>query len=250
MPQISFPNPFIPNKKVSSVIVDRRISLETMNNLRHMGIHIIKTPYCKDLYPQIAAHPDILLHPITDKEIVVAPNVYDYFKKHLSVLGYKAIRGEKVLSRNYPENIAYNVGRISRFAVHHIKYTDRVLVRCLEEKGVTFVHLNQGYSKCSICVISENAVITADRGIAKAVEKLGVDVLLISPGYIILPEMEYGFIGGATGLIDKSELAFIGDLAEHPDKKRILDFLISYDVRPIFLEKGKLKDHGSIIPLF
>lgn len=242
-------NPFVPNEKVSGAIVDGRISKETMNNFAQMGIHIVETPYCRDLYPQIAGHPDILLHPVTKKDFIVAPNIFTYMKKILLPLGYNAICGEKVLSRNYPDNIAYNVARISKYALHHTKFTDPVLRNLLEENGITLIHVKQGYSKCSVCVVTDQAIITADRGIAKAVEKLGIEVLLITPGYIALPDMEYGFIGGSTGFVDKKKLAFYGNVYNHPDCKRIIDFLSAFDVEPICLGNGVLKDFGSIIPL-
>ena len=242
-------NPFIPGEKVGGVIVDGRISKETMNNFTEMGIHIVKTPYCRDLYPQIAGHPDILLHPVTQKDFVVAPNVFTYMEKILVPLGYNVISGEKVLSRNYPDNIAYNVARISNFALHHTKFTDPILKNLLEENEIPLIHIKQGYSKCAVCAIADQAAITADRGIAKAIEKLGVEVLLITPGYIALPDMEYGFIGGSTGFVNKNKLVFYGNLYKHPDSKRIIDFLSAFQIEPIFLGDGILRDFGSIIPL-
>ncbi|MTI56481.1 DUF6873 family GME fold protein [Geosporobacter ferrireducens] len=242
-------NPFISKEKVSHVIVDGRISKETMNNFAEMGIHIVKTPCCRDLYPQIAGHPDILLHPVTKKDFVVAPNVFTYMERALGPLGYNVIPGEKVLSRNYPDNIAYNVARISNFALHHTKFTDPVLSNLLQEYEIPLIHIKQGYSKCAVCAITDQAVITADRGIAKAVEKLGVEVLLITPGYIVLPDMEYGFIGGSTGFVGNNKLAFYGSIYKHPDSRRITDFLAAYHIEPIFLGDEMLRDFGSIIPL-
>lgn len=242
-------NPFISQGKISHVIVDGRISGEIMNNFAEMGIHIVKTPCCKELYPQIAGHPDILLHPVTKKDFVVAPNVFTYMEKVLLPLGYNVIPGEKVLSRNYPDNIAYNVARISNFALHHTRFTDPVLRNLLEENEIPLIHIKQGYSKCAVCVIADQAVITADRGIAKAVEKIGIEVLLITPGYIVLPDMEYGFIGGSTGFVGNNKLAFYGRIDKHPDSRRMIDFLLAHRVEPISLSNGMLEDFGSIIPL-
>ncbi|QEK12507.1 hypothetical protein FQB35_09310 [Crassaminicella thermophila] len=240
--------PFLPKEDVLAVIIDGRTPQILTNKLKNMSIHIVKTPFCKELYDAISYHPDILLHPVDGKDFVVAPNVYEILKEPLKKLGLNVIKGETFLLRNYPENIAYNIARVSNFAIHNLKYTDKVTLKLLEKSGVEFIHVKQGYSKCSICVVSEKAIITSDRGIAKKVEKYGIETLLISPGYIDLPGLSYGFIGGISGFIGKNKLAFSGHLRNHPDYERILDFLSNQQVEPVFLDDKKPIDIGSIIP--
>ena len=36
----------------------------------------------------------------------------------------------------------------------------------------------QGYSKCSICVVNENAIITEDNGIARLLKNSQIDVII------------------------------------------------------------------------
>lgn len=241
--------PFLPEGDVTALVIDGRTSFIIENNLRNMNIHIIKTPLCCELYDGIAYHPDILLHPITSKDIVVAPNVYHQLKESLEDIGLDVVRGESVLKRNYPDNVAYNIARVAQYAIHNLKYTDRHTMKLLEENGVGFIDVKQGYSKCSICIVNDHAIITADRGIAKTVEKYGIEALLISSGYIDLPGLDYGFIGGTCGFLGKNKLGFSGELIHHPDYKRMIDFLIRHGVTPIFLKKEKPIDMGSIIPL-
>ncbi|TCO73670.1 DUF6873 family GME fold protein [Marinisporobacter balticus] len=240
--------PFLPQNNVTGVIVDGRVSKALTNNLYQMGIHIVKTPFCRELYEGIAYHPDILVHPINGKNIVLAPNVYQKLKASIESYGLNVIKGETVLKRNYPENIAYNIARVSNYAIHNLKYTDKLTLKLLEENDVTCIHVKQGYSKCSICVVDEAAIITSDRGIGKAIGKYGIDALIISPGYIDLLGLDYGFIGGISGLVGKKILAFSGLLCYHPDYRRILKFLEEHQVKPIFLENRKPIDIGSIIP--
>ncbi|QZY56291.1 DUF6873 family GME fold protein [Crassaminicella profunda] len=241
--------PFLPQRHVKVALVDGRVSHNFMNNLKSMGINIIKTPCCKELYGAISYHPDILLHPIKGKDVVVAPNVYDPLAKLLEKYGLNVIKGETTLRRNYPDNIAYNIARVSNFAIHNLKYTDKSTLKLLEENQIELIHVKQGYSKCSICIVNERAIITSDRGIAKTVEKYGIDPLVIAPGYIDLPGIEYGFIGGISGLIGKNKIAFSGFLSYHPDYDRILKFLAKYEVEPVFLENKQPIDIGSIIPV-
>ena len=46
--------------------------------------------------------------------------------------------------------------------------------------GYEIINVKQGYAKCSICVVSDNAIITADKGIAKAAIQNRIDVLEIT----------------------------------------------------------------------
>lgn len=241
--------PFLPKAGVAAVIIDGRTSATITNNLYDMGIHIIKTPLCSDLYDGIQGHPDILLHPVTSQNIVVAPNVYEKMKIPLEDLGCNVIKGSTILKRNYPDNIAYNIARVSNFAIHNLNYTDRRTLELLEKREIQWIHVKQGYSKCATCIVNDHAIITSDRGIAKAVEKHGIEALIISPGYIDLPGVDYGFIGGISGLMGKNKLAFSGYLQHHCDYAKILRFLKRHNVVPIFLSQDKPVDIGSIVPL-
>ncbi|WIF94260.1 DUF6873 family GME fold protein [Caminicella sporogenes] len=240
---------FIPKSKVKTVIVDRRVPRCIQNKIRAEGINIIKTCCCSDLYEAISCHPDILMHHVGGNEIVVSPNVYEHMRFQFEKLNFNVILGETILGSTYPNNIAYNVGRIGKFAVHNFKYTDKMLFKKLVEKDIKLINVKQGYAKCSICIVNENAVITSDKGIAKQLDRYGIDVLFISPGYIDLPGLNYGFIGGASGLVDKDKILFFGDIRLHPDYEKIKLFLDKYSIRLDYVENEKLIDLGSIIPI-
>lgn len=61
--------------------------------------------------------------------------------------------------------------------------------------------------------------------------------------------MNYGFIGGCTGLISKSELAFFGDISKHPSYSDIKGFLDKKGKKIVILSDESLLDLGSLIPL-
>jgi hypothetical protein len=111
------------------------------------------------------------------------------------------------------------------------------------------INVKQGYTKCSTAIISNNAVMTSDKGIAKALSTNGIDVLLLPPGDILLPGLDYGFIGGTCGMIDERTIAFFGDLYKYAWGHEVLKFLEKHKVHPIFLGKGKLIDRGSIFTI-
>lgn len=242
-------NPFIPIRKAKAVIVDGRVSENILNTLTKFDIRVIKTIKCEELYDSISYHPDVVIHPIDYQTLIIAPNVYGYYKDMLKSTPLKLIKGERKLKRNYPENIAYNVARVSRYAIHNFKYTDEKLKYYLEKLGIEFINVKQGYSKCSICIVSDNAIITSDPSIYKECMKYSIDTLFINSGYIDLPGLDYGFIGGATGFISDIQLAFSGKYQHHPNSIDIDDFLKKYGKKPVILSNQKIIDIGSIIPL-
>lgn len=242
-------NPYVPDKKVRCVVVDGR-HLDVVNSLKKMEIEVVMTKRHASLYEAISYHPDIIAHNVGDRQIVLAPDVDENFVEEIKKLNLEVIFGKTVLSRNYPGNIAYNVARLGDYAFHNLKYTDPVLREVLEKKGVKFIHVKQGYTKCNMAIVDNISFITSDAGIYKTALKEGFDCLLIEQGGIKLNGFDYGFIGGASGLIDKDVFCVAGDLRYHNEYKKIIDFLKYKNKEIIFLSSGEVKDIGSIIPLY
>ncbi len=243
-------NPFIPLKKANTIIIDGRVSSEIMDNLKKLNLKIIPTIECKEVAKPIAYHPDIVMHPVDHKSLIIAPNVFEYYEEKLYGMGINLIKGDTRLGKAYPKDIAYNVGRMEGIAVHNFKYTDEKLKYYLKKQGLEFVHVNQGYTKCSMAIIDEKAVITADYVISKKLKNLAFDVLLIQPGYIELSGYNYGFIGGTCGNLSRDEIILTGTLDYHLDKKEILRFIKKYKKIPIWLSNKKIIDVGTMIGLY
>lgn len=241
--------PFIPQQQVKLMLIDGRVREDILYKLSSFNIDCILTDRCTSLHSSISYHPDIQLHPLGDDKLVISPNMYENIKAKLQQFSFNTICGSSFLKSNYPENIAYNVARIGNFCFHNLKYTDAVLSLYLQNKGLQFINIAQGYSKCSVTVINYTAIVTSDKGIHKAALKNGIDSLLISPGYIELENQPYGFIGGCTGLISPDVLAVTGSLKNHPDCKRIFEFCAKHKVEIIFLSDRIPIDLGSLIPL-
>lgn len=243
-------NPFIPLKKANIAIVDGRIDSEIENNLKKLGLEVIKSIKCEEVDESIAYHPDIVLHPIDYNTLIVAPNVYEYYKDKLQKKGIKLIKGEHFLGREYPADIAYNVGRLNNIAIHNFKYTDEVLKFYLKKGNLTLVNVKQGYSKCSLAIVNEKSAITSDRPIYEKLTSLGYNILLIEAGYISLEGQKYGFIGGTNGSLSNSESIISGSLDHHPNKNQILNFYKENNVKLTFLSSKNILDIGTIITLY
>lgn len=242
-------NPFVPLKLSNLAIVDSRANDEIINNLKKLRLEIIKTIKCEEVDESISYHPDIVIHPVNHNTLVIAPNVFDYYADRLKNKGLNLIKGEKKLSYKYPNDIGYNVGRLSNLAIHDFRYTDEVLKKYLKLENLEFINVKQGYAKCSLCLVNDNVAITSDYPIYKKLTELGYVILLIEPGNIFLEFQEYGFIGGTNGSLSKDKSMISGSLKDHPNKEKILKFFNENNVELEFLSNKKIADIGTIITL-
>ena len=125
------------------------------NKLKELNYELFEIQPNPNLYYEIAGHTDIHCCKINNS-LVVSPN--------LSIKN--AINGLSNLSFKYPFDIPYNVCIIGNFAIHNFKYTDKKILEILDKNNFIKIHINQGYSKCSIAVIDEKSVIVTDKSIA------------------------------------------------------------------------------------
>ena len=159
------------------------------------------------------------------------------------------MQNETRLSSEYPEDIPFNVACTGKYFIHNLKYTAPVLLKRAEELGLEMVNVRQGYAKCSTVIVDEDSVITYDRGLGKACTEAGMDVLMITPGHILLPGYDTGFIGGASGRIGDTVI-FNGDLSAHPDSDRIIRFIEDRGLKVRWFPEWPLTDIGSIISIY
>jgi len=241
--------PFLPRNKVTLVLIDERTPQEVKHSLHALGIKTIENPISQAVDPAICGHPDLFVHPLGGRKVLVHPDVSPALKSQLLQQDFEILLGNTRLRSNYPFDIAYNIARIGSKAFHYWKFTDPVAVEILKMKGVELINVKQGYSKCSVAIVGENAIISSDGPICHKAEEKGIHALQIRPGFIALKGMSHGFIGGTCGLLAHNILAFAGDIEKHPDGKKIRHFLDTHGIQCIALSSMPLVDIGSIIPL-
>lgn len=242
-------NPFIPLKNANLAIIDGRSSENIVNNLEKLNIKVIRTIKCTDLQESISYHPDIVIHPIDHKTLLIAPNVYDYYSQELMKFGIRTIKGDTFLQKEYPYDIAYNVGRLKNVAIHNFKYTDEKLKFYLRKQNLDIIHVNQGYAKCSLLIVDDESAITADLKMYEKLYRLNYDVLLINAGFIKLESEKYGFIGGTSGNYSEKTILISGNLKCHPDRNRIEEFIKNKNKDIVYLSEAEIVDLGTIITL-
>lgn len=243
---IEMPN--LPDNPVKLVVLDGRAT-KVGQALENMGIEVVYTEKIDELNDNESYHPDMMMHHLGGRDIVVAPNASENFCDQLKKFGFNIIKGGTILNRNYPYNIAYNVARIGKYAFHILNYTDEVLRNELIKRGIKLIDVKQGYTKCSICVLDKDTIITSDKGIEKIAKKIDVNVFGIDAGGIRLYNYDYGFIGGSTGLLDRNVLGLTGNINKYLFKDKLKKILNMKKIWVKSLTQDEIIDTGSIIPL-
>lgn len=229
------------------IFVDSRIENDEENNLTKLGYKILKCPISSDLYSAVSGHPDMLMFIVNPKKIIIHKNMQKEFTNRLKRLDIDVIYSQNELKDLYPNDIILNGVGISNYFVHKLNNTDTLLLNNLKDK--ILVNVTQGYTKCSVAIVNQSAIMTSDKKIAETFRNLNMDVLYLPPGDIMLPGLDYGFIGGCCSLLEKNLMVFYGDLRNYKYGFEVLSFLKKHFVEPYYLSGRKLIDRGSIFKI-
>lgn len=204
------------------------------------GFETVSLPPFSALSHPVDTHADMLFLSVGDTIFV-----HRYYP--VEIKGFdKVVKIDEPMSDKYPNDVLLNIALVGKNAFANTKYASKTVLKYLEKQGFSINHISQGYAHCSTCIVSENALITADWGIAKAAQKVGVDVLKIEEGSICLSPYNHGFIGGSCGLC-KDKIYFCGSLNYHPDGEKIRRFCELYGKVAIDLVDAPLMDIGGIL---
>ena len=230
------------------IIVDHRIKSSSLSSLKALGFEPILMPSLPLLQQGVSAHADMLIFMGLGK--LFCHRSYYADKKVLidrivGISGLDLIISDEILSSDYPHDVLFNAALIGRRLVCNKKTISRHILKAAEESGCTVINVSQGYTKCSVCAVSDNAIITADKVIASACEVESIDVLLIDEGHVSLPPYNSGFIGGTCG-VHGDNVYFCGTLDTHPDAGRIKEFCKKHQKNTVSLSNGELQDVGSL----
>ena len=231
-------------------LVDERIDSAARSALEAQGYHTLAIPKCQRLSNAVASHPDMLMLPLGDTLLTEggylseARGIFDEIGKLVPRLKIKAIT--ETLSPEYPSDCLLNALPIGDMLFCRERSLSRDATELARVREMEIINVNQGYPACTVLALGKSHAITADRGMARAMQRVGIEVLLIEDGGIELPPHEYGFIGGASG-VHGDKVYFIGDLLTHPCGGAIAEFCRGAGLEPISLGGGRLRDLGRII---
>ncbi len=238
---------------MNKAVVDSRIYQESIETLKTLGFELIKMPKCLFFDDPISAHPDMSMVKVNSKWFINSAihNVFTFFSDRELCLLFDEKSSNLIncdeIKLKYPKDIALNCLVMGDKLFCNSKNLHENVRNYAEKCGIDIIDVKQGYAKCSCAKVSETAVITEDEGMAKALSKNGIDVLLINKGYVRLDGYDCGFIGGASGLIKNNLLAFNGKITAHPDCQLIYSFCKKNGVEVVELCQKPLYDVGSIL---
>lgn len=229
------------------VAVDCRLSEKCCRYLENSGYTLIKIPCSEYLSEPVSAHPDMSLFGYGNK-FFVSNEIAQLFDCCFdsTIISREVAHGIKL---EYPYDIEFNCALVGKKLICNRKHTNSKILEAIAEDGCRIINVNQGYSKCSVCIVSNNAIITEDAGIANACRKEGIDVLLLETRGVKLDGYDYGFIGGSSGELGDRRIVFAGCIENHAEYKSIFDFCVKYGKTPISMSDEPLYDVGSIIEL-
>lgn len=233
----------LPTSRVNTVLISSKYE-NIIKEVEKLGIECIKVNPLKNLDTPVNCHPDMILHHLGGKDIVL----YDYDKtlnEALRQKGFNLIFCDSKIKKEYPYDIPLNCLNINGYIVGKTEFIDNQIKTRFDNKNI--LNSKQGYAKCSCCVVDKTHIITSDKSLEKVLKQNGFEVLLVNPQSIVLQGYNNGFIGGCCGLIDKDKLLFTGNLSQEFDSIKL--FCKSCGVDVICLPFDFLNDIGSIIPI-
>ena len=236
---------------VDTVIIGEKYCNILQNSVENLGINVLPMPDDPYVDARLSGHADLSVLHLGGNRLLLAPYLKgSEFSQQLGNMGFDLQFADIEQSSLYPGDAQMNVCIIGDKVIYNPKTVPDTIVKYLSigDRAVQ-VSSRQGYSHCSVCVVSGNAIITADEGICRSAEAHGIDVLKIRPGYIDLPGFDYGFIGGASFKISETKLAFTGKLDSHPDAERIIEFASLHNVDIDYITYKPASDIGGAIPI-
>ena len=222
------------------VIVAENFPEEAAEKLKAYG-KVVRTRANKNLLRGLDTHTDILVHPLPKGEIVVDRDNLEYYKKIFP--DKKILPSHSILSKEYPKDVSLNAFTFKNYFIHNLKYTDKFLLDYYKESGYDLVNIKQGYAKCS-SLVTGDFIITSDGGIYESLRDF-ISIYKIDHKQIKLQNFNYGFIGGASGVLGK-KIFFTGDFSNHSSHEEILKIINKYNYEIEILSDETIEDFGSI----
>lgn len=238
--------PNLPQDNAKIVVMSTN-NKELVNRVEELGVKVLPSENLSKLLIFEQYHTDLqFLH--YNKDTVFVLKECTSLKENLKKYFPNVIEISKNIEKGYPNSVMLNCVVLNDKLICNTKtISDEVLQMAIKD-NLKIINVNQGYTKCSTCIVNENAIITSDKSIYKSCRN-EMDVLLIRQGYIELSGTDYGFIGGSSFKYNRNTLVFTGNIELHPDYESIKSFAQNHNVELLSLTENTMIDIGSIIPI-
>lgn len=231
------------------VITSHLTPRDTVKAFQKRGYTPILLPPHPNLPTPIASHADTLLFFAPDA-VYTTPLYAKIAKSELSEIasatGHPIRTTRQELGNQYPMDILLNAAPIGNRLFCLKAHTAQEILEAYKD---TVCPIRQGYAKCSILPVSQNALISADPSVLTSAQTNGISALKITAGEILLRGYDTGFIGGTASFApyeNAKEIFFCGKLSSHTDGFAMEAFCKANGKTPISLGEFPLTDVGTM----
>ena len=219
-------------------IIDKRADNEIIEYFKKLGYKCILLDKQDKVYAEISSHPDVFFVNIND-------NIFK--SKSIQNIDINAINVNTL-------GLNISIDILSKTAILNRKYTDKDILKYLEENNYRIINVKQRYASCSILNLGNNCIVTADKGIYKSALENEIEVFLLDEKDLDIKLYDEnnnfsnmkGFIGGATKVID-NKVIFFGDIKYIKNFTKLKEYINSKGYEIVYFKDKNLIDLGSVI---
>lgn len=235
--------PNLPQGKLRQLILGEKYKKVLQSALFDRNITPIWLKNNNSVDKRLEGHCDLMAVHLGGSKIAVQADRIDSCE---NINNVELIKIAAPLKPEYPYDAGLNICIVGDRLIYNPKSANPQIVSQINGARLC---CKQGYTKCSICVVDENSIITADNKIAFIASAAGLNVLSVNEKLTALDGFEHGFIGGASFKINRNEMAFTGTINNSNERKRIESFLDNRGVQAVYLTDEPIFDIGSAIPI-
>lgn len=192
----------------------------------------------------VCRHPDMLM--AETRGTIFIHREFGKAQEILRGLGIPFFISEAPVKSTYPHDVPLNCFTVGNYLFAKKNAVSKTVLWEVTKKGGTLLPVSQGYAKCSTAVAG-GAIASADKGIVRAAERVGIPALLLPSHKIGIEVYDTGFIGGASVLLNKNTLGFFGNIEEYPSYEELKRFFSTMSVETVSLSEKPLFDYGGAI---
>jgi hypothetical protein len=204
----------------------------------------VPLPEFKALPHPVCRHPDMLMASINGN--IFVHREYQKGQALLRDLGIPFLISQNTVKNTYPHDVALNCFDAGGYLFAKASAVSEEVLAKARESEMPVLSVSQGYTKCSSAVI-KNAIATADKGIARAAQSVGIPALLLPPHKIGIEVYDTGFIGGASVVLNENTLGFFGKIENYPSYEALKQFFSTVGVEILSLSEKPLFDYGGAV---
>ena len=155
--------PNLPQDNVKIVAMSTN-NKELVKRVEELGVKVLPSENLSKLLIFEQYHTDLqFLH--YNKDTVFVLKECTSLKENLKKYFPNVIEISKNIDKDYPNNVMLNCVVLNDKLICNSKtIADEVLQMAIKD-NLKIINVNQGYTKCSTCIVNENAIITSDKSI-------------------------------------------------------------------------------------